>query len=261
MSEDNTIDMQVNDLAPAQGGTVTAQISMDQALAQEEPPTSNVPEKFQNADGTVNVEALANSYLELEKGITQAPPEPNPEINPTDDSGFDLQPYYDKFATGQAIGEEDINTISAGMNIPKELVQTYVDLKAQEVQAVATNTDATIYDTLGGEDTYNKMSEWAGKNLSDEQLVGLNAQLDNPLFAQNGAILLKSMYENAVGKEPEVTPQPSASVDLGITDADEFQSRTEVLAAQRDPKYLANDPRTHAIFDAKLARWMARQQG
>ena len=223
-------------------------------------PTLNIPEKFQNEDGSVNQEALLKSYLELEKGTA---PKEEPKVEPpVETEGFDLTPYYTKFDSGEEITAEEGTAIAEGMNIDEALVSQYVSLKTNErSQAMAQaeqDADTRIYNTVGGEEQYNKMIEWAGGNLTTEEHQILNMQLDNPVFAERGANLLKSLYESANGKEPTISVTPSA-VDSTKISGDEFFSIEEVREAQRDPKYRAGDPRFHAEFDAKFARFKARQ--
>ena len=223
--------------------------------------TITVPDKFKNEDGSVNSDALLKSYLALEKG--EATPEETPEVTPEaleETTGFKLDDYYAKWEKGEAIDEADVTTISEGMNIPADLVKAYVDMYSERQTNVQSGADGRIYDTVGGEEKYNDMVEWAGKSLDDTQLEALNVQLDNPVFAEKGASLLKALYEGANGSEPQVRIEPSAQ-DVGDSlDPGEFQSEGEVREAQRDPKYRSGDPRTHREFDAKFARFKARQR-
>ena len=254
--------IEINDLANEQEGTISVDIgTVETPEVTEE--VSNVPEKFQNEDGTLNTDALLKSYTELEKG-RGVEPEVKPEVEPkVETEGFDLQPYYDKFSQGTEITEEDINTISSGMSIDSSLVESYIKLHTESnsnarAEAEA-DADSRIYATVGGEEAYSQMSAWASTNLSESEMANLNLQLDNPVFAEGGAKLLKALYENANGTEPVVKIEPTADLQLNTQDPDEFYSEQEVREAQKDPKYLAGDPRTHALFDAKLGRFLARK--
>lgn len=265
MSEE-AVDLQVNDLAEEQEGTITITTDSFSETPEETPQeTSSVPEKFQNEDGTLNTDALLKSYTELEKTRMEPKvdtPEETPE-EPKEAEGFDLQPYYDKWGAGNAITDEDVSKISEGMGVSDDLVRSYVELhtnqRSAEIAKAEADADTRIYATVGGEESYKQMVEWASTNLSEGEMSNLNLQLDNPVFAETGAKLLKSLYENANGKEPSVKIDPPADVPLDSQDPNEFYSQEEVRAAQRDPKYLSGDPRTHALFDAKLARFLARK--
>jgi hypothetical protein len=250
----------------ASSTTVSVNVEDIMNPPEPEPQESNIPEKFRNEDGTLNQESLLKSYQELEKNRQDPPKE---EETPTPDqvaeeAGFDLNPYYSKFEKGEEISVDDIDAISSGLSIPKDLVESYVSMhtesRKQALSSIEADADARIYNTLGGEDNYKKMSDWAGENLTTDQLAMVNAQLDNPVFAEQGAVLLKSLYETANGKEPSVTVEPTASQSLDLRE-DDFQSMEEVREAQRDPKYRDGDPRTHREFDRKFARFMARQKG
>lgn len=240
-------------------------VSIDaSSILNPEPPVEEpevvVPDKFKAEDGSINTEALLKSYLELEKvGGEPVPDTPAEEPQEEPQADFDLQPYYDKFTSGEEITEEDINTISGGMKIAPDLVKRYIDLNTQDIKATLEDANNRIYNVVGGKDRYDDMISWANDNLSTEQVTAVNAQMDNPVFAEQGATLLKSLYEQANGKEPQVTATPSAVSAQDFDPAGEFYSIAEVREAQRGAKYRAGDPRTHAEFDAKLARFKARQ--
>ena len=244
----------------------TVEVSIDSSLEAPEN-TITVPDKFQNEDGSVNTDALVKSYLELEKsGVPTAEPEVEPQVETPEanESDFSIDTYYSKFDKGEDITAEDITAISTGLNVPDNLVQSYVELHTKqrsELTSKAQETaDNTIYETTGGKEAYDRMISWATDNLGEEQHKALDIQLDNPVFAKQGAMLLKSLYESANGKEPEVTLQPNADAPVkGPIGDDEFLDQSEVRLAQRDPRYLAGEARYHKEFDEKLARFLARQ--
>ena len=91
-----------------------------------------------------------------------------------------------------------------------------------------------IKDSVGGEEAYNAITEWAGQNLSEESVDAFEAIIDNgsPEMIQLAVDGLKAKYDNAFGSEGEILQgkPPSSS---GST----FRSQAEVVEAISDPRY------------------------
>ena len=134
----------------------TVEVSIDSSMEAPEN-TITVPDKFQNEDGSVNTDALVKSYLELEKsGVPTAEPEVEPKVETPEanESDFSIDTYYSKFDKGEDITAEDITAISTGLNVPDNLVQSYVELHTKQRSELTTKAqetaDNTIYETTGG---------------------------------------------------------------------------------------------------------------
>lgn len=100
------------------------------------------------------------------------------------------------------------------------------DLGQSEVQA--------IKDSVGGDEAYSAITEWAGQNLSDESVDAFEAIIDNgsPEMIQLAVDGLKAKYDNAFGVEGELL-QGKPPTSSGST----FRSQAEVVQAISDPRY------------------------
>ena len=135
----------INDDGISKASTAaTAESTTSQPQSEERP--SWLPEKFQSA------EDLAKAYGELEKKMSSG--ETQPEEMPTQEqieqqTGLDLNPYYEEFQNQGSLTEESYQKLeAAGLN--KDLVDSYI--AGQE--AIANATVNSIYQGAGGEEAY-----------------------------------------------------------------------------------------------------------
>lgn len=228
----------------------------------------HIPEKFWDAEkGEVRVEALVKSYSELEKSrsapkeepaeTSEAPPaepskdgkiekpkaaEGEPEVSPLTELLGKVQTEYSE---NNQIGEETLGEL-AKAGIPKEIAETYLE----GLQALADRTVGEIHAYVGGKDQYAKMSEWAAKQLSDDDLDAFNTALDNPKLRETAVRGLYARFQAANPGEGNLRgPQGGQSA----TGGDVFTSKDQVLEAMRDPKYAQNASYRQEVQD-KLAR-------
>ena len=107
-----------------------------------------------------------------------------------------------------------------------------------------------IYQSVGGQQAYTEMTQWAAENLSAEEIgaydsVVNSGNLDAAYWAVQG---LKAKYSEANGNQGKrysggraPAPEPG------------FRSHAELAAAIRDPRY-NEDPAYRLDVEAKLAR-------
>lgn len=279
--EEQGLGASVEDVGLADTNTVSVSASIEDALkAQEDEKnkaesnenTIELPEKFANAENPQ--EALLKAYNELQGKLSGNESTPSDGEDTTsgetggdtspegegEDTGFSLESYQQKWDQNQSLSDEDWDTIHQETGIAMDTLRAYesLTLNAKESQQSATNAenDAKIYNTVGGRDNYDEMISWANDNLSDVQVDALNAQLDNPLFSEMGATMLKNMYETKAVKEPGVNTSTLATSSVGATQ-DRFLNRADMHKLQSTEAYRNGDPKTHAEFDRKLAGLLA----
>lgn len=186
--------------------------------------TPAIPQKFMKEDGSVNVEALAKSYQELEKKLSQpkTQPQEEPKEAPKEDKPLEVKTENEvpkvedetqarELVTAKGI---DFDALTQEYNalggltpksyealekagIPKETVDAYVAGQ----MALVDKYQAEALDMVGGRETYNEMAEWARNNLTPGQLQTYNnavasRDVDVVKFAVQA---LKAQYENANG--------------------------------------------------------------
>lgn len=207
--------------------------------AQSKP--EGLPEKFNS------VEDLAKSYAELEKKLGGQSQETKEEVDPVakaapksdnnleiaekavTDAGLDMSSLQAEYAEK---GELDTKSYEAleKAGISKEYVDSYI--AGQE--AIAKTQADEIKSTVGGDETYQEMVDWASKNMTEGEKTAYNkavnsGDMDTVKLAVNA---LKSQFERANGVEPKlVEGKAQPSQEQG------FLSWAQVTEAMADPRY------------------------
>lgn len=205
-----------------------------------------LPEKFNS------VEDLAKSYAELEKKLGGQSQETKEEVDPvakaepktetkTDnnkldiaekavsDAGLDMSSLQQEYSEK---GELDAKSYEAleKVGITKQYVDNYI--AGQE--AIANQQATEIKETVGGEETYQEMVDWASKNMTEGEKQAYNkavnsGDMDTVKLAVNA---LKGQFERANGVEPRlVEGKAQPSQEQG------FLSWAQVTEAMADPRY------------------------
>lgn len=225
---------------------------------------AGLPEKF------TSVEAMAAAYAELEKKFTQAnqgtkpaaeetPPAQTAEkpadslkveekAVPTDvagviqAAGLEAEALTKELEAG-ALSDASYEAL-AKAGYPKAVVDTYI--AGQRALADAVVND--IYATVGGKETFTRMTDWAKTNLSAAEITTFNKMVEgSPDQVKLAVQGLHSRFTQAVGSEPTlISGQPAGA-------GDSFQSWAQVTAAMKDPRYRA-DPAFRKDVEARLAR-------
>ena len=139
----------------------------------------------------------------------------------------------------------------AGFN--RDMVDAYLSgLQYKQTQdtALSVKEVASIKESLGGEAEYNKMIQWAGTNLSADEIEGFNQIINTqPMAAVKMAISgLHARYSAVEGREPKLI---GGRAPKGSTD--KFESTAQLVAAMSDPKY-STDPAYQRKVQEKLSR-------
>jgi hypothetical protein len=221
----------------------------------------HIPEKFWDAaTGTAKVEELAKSYAELERARSAAPKAPEtPQATPAstdaataateaakaadvDTSKVDFASAASEFAEKGALSSDTYAKLEAS-GLPREMVDQYI-----AGQTAIMNTQVTeAYSLAGGETQYGTMLDWAAKNLpADEQAAFDKAVVADPATRKQAITALKAQYTAAVGADPQLL-----SGRQGAPNAGGYQSRAEVTADMKDPRY-KSDPAYRALVASRL---------
>lgn len=225
--------------------------------------------KFENYD------ALEAAYKELEKKLgtphelvedttaqrtePEAKTETKTETNTADTqqqqnaeeavtkAGLDLnevsQRYWDN---GEKLDPADYEKLDKA-GYPKGIVDQFIE----GVNASRTLARQAVFNTVGGEENYTSMLEWAKASFSTDEVRAYNDAVNSgdqakTMFAVNG---LKARYEATNGNEPTNTVAARA----GRADGGRFDSIAQLMEAMRDPKY-NSDPAYRRTVEQKLSR-------
>lgn len=224
---------------------------------------AHIPEKFWK-DGAVDVEGLAKSYAELEKGKGKAaegekastPAEVTPEqagAATTEDAkgalesvGLNYDEINSRFQQSGELAAEDRAALNKA-GVPDGMIDAYI--AGQTAQAEAFQN--SVFESVGGKDEYAKMTAWAAQGgLSKGEISSFNATMggkdgDAAKMAIAG---LKSRFEGAMGQEPQLH-RGSNTPEQGSV----FRSTNELTKAMADPRY-KNDPAYRDDVISKLNR-------
>lgn len=216
-----------------------------------------LPEKFKSA------EDMAKAYSELEKRMSS--PAPAKEIETTAEIGELLQKevenveeaktveepksrdftkYSEEWADKGELSEDSFKEL-AEMGIPKEVVNRYIE----GVEAVQTRQVSEVYNSVGGEDNYKAMVEWASGNLSKEEVDAYDKLVtgNDVTSVRLAAKGLWAQYVAQNGKAPKLIGG-SQSVSGSVSP---FRSTAEVVSAMADSRY-ANDPAYRRDVEKRL---------
>jgi hypothetical protein len=223
-------------------------LAVGERLAEEE--SQLLAGKYKSA------EELERGYLELQKRLsgkedTEAEEAPQQEEEaPNKEEGNLYETIMESYRTGEwdpeVVGKvENMNPVDvANMFLENQQVQ-------QQSTPQATESDIEqIQQSVGGSDEYQSMIQWAGQNLSEQEVAMYDAVMDrgDPLAMFFAAQALSARYQDAVGYDGEMLTG-SAPRNSGDT----FRSQAELVAAMSDPRY-DRDPAYRADVADKLER-------
>jgi anion-transporting ArsA/GET3 family ATPase len=186
-------------LGPDQQGILEEFIAEQQAEA--------AAEQQQRILGKFNsTEDLVKAYQELEKKLGQQgskaadpsdPTQPNgytPDqaaqvygkeaVEALSEQGVDLADLMWKADQGEDISDH-YDTLAATFKVPRQVVENYVTKaqvpKAQPQQQGSLNEAdvAELTELVGGQESFQKLSQWATTNLSPQELASYNAAVDS----------------------------------------------------------------------------------
>ena len=209
--------------------------------AQSKP--DGLPEKFNS------VEDLVKSYSELEKklgGQSKEAIDPvskatqKTEASKSDgkleiaeqavsDAGLDMSSLQKEYSEKGELDDKSYEALEK-VGISKQYVDNYI--AGQE--AIANQQAVEIKETVGGDEAYQEMVDWASKNMTEGEKQAYNkavnsGDMDTVKLAVNA---LKGQFERANGVEPKlVTGKAQPTAEQG------FESWAQVTEAMSNPRY------------------------
>lgn len=187
-----------------------------------------LPEKFSNA------EELAKAYGALEKKFSSKPEEPAKaedlnikEEEPVENKAGQLDKFYEEYAEKGELSENSYSELG-NMGLSKEVIDAYISGQ----QAMAEQKANSIMSTVGGQEQYKEMVDWASKNLSPQEVKAFNNTIDNGSLEQAQLAIagVQAKY-NQNNAEPNLFSGTKADTNVG------YRSVGEMLADINDPRY------------------------
>jgi len=198
-----------------------------------------LPEKF------ADVEQMAQAYENLEKRLGSEEPESQAEeefesyeeaeqtvsevSDLLDDAGLDFEVLQQEYMQQGELSPEAYEALEEA-GFPEELVETWI--AGQE--ALTQGIEASVYDLVGGQESYGDMLNWAADNLSDAQVEAYDRAVGSgDIELVNLAVQgLQSQYQASEGIAPQLL-----GGDNNTSVGGRFGSWSEVTTAMSDPRY------------------------
>lgn len=205
-----------------------------------------LPEKFKT------VEDMAKAYQNLETKLGQGEnsDEDNAEVDQTandavEAAGLDFETMSQEYFDNDGLSQDTYDKLEAG-GIPREIVDQYI--AGQKASGEATRTE--LLETVGGEEQYSEMTNWAADAFSDGEIDAFNDAINqgNSNMARMAIAGLKARYEAANGSEPSRTISGAEPKDGSA-----YRSVAELMEDMSNPKY-HNDDAFRSDVERKLAR-------
>jgi hypothetical protein len=219
----------------------------EEPQAQQERPEW-LPEKFESA------EDLAKAYGELESkmgtGAKEEEPEQQEEKPEQSENEFtetqklisDASKHY--YENGGEIPDETYEALEKA-GIGRDLVDRF-KAGQESLEEVEINQ---IRGSAG--DEYDAMSDWAGKNLDDDEFNAFNEVVNNGTV-QQAKLAVKGLYARYKSEVGSTGPKLVTGGTTGSSTMP-FGSMQEVSRYMKDPKYKSGDKAYHAELDRRLA--------
>ena len=200
---------------------------------------STEPELY-TEDGSVNYESVKEHYGETLSNLFK-------------EKNVDPYSIAEHFYKNNGQITQEMHDQLTGAGIAKEAVDAYL---AGRAKAMGYNTDLSqsdvndIYGSVGGEQKYRSLMDWAGENLSQDSINSFenlvtSGNKESIQLAVDGML---AKYQNANGYEGRMlTGKPSK------TNSDVFKSQAQLVAAMSDTRY-ENDPAYRQDVIEKLDR-------
>ena len=232
-------------------------LKIGEELAQEE--SKKLAGKYESA------EELEKAYIELQKKLgdkeeTTEEPKAEEETEETEETSDDnptvalINEASDEYyANGNKLSTETLDKFKQMSS--QDLVNAYIEMVEKNPPQANQEADVSqaqinqIQNSVGGENQYQKLMQWAGQNLPDKEINAFDGLINtgNVDAIQLGVQALKSKYDEANGYEGRMLTGKAA------TTADVFRSQAQLVAAMSDPRY-DTDPAYRQDVVAKLER-------
>jgi hypothetical protein len=168
--------------------------------------------------------------------------------------------------------EQQEELIAGKFKTPDELLKAYQELEKKlgnrgyettdteevektpedqvEVASLSEEEETVIMDSIGGQENFQAVQEWARGNLNAEELEAYNREVNSGDYyrARNALQSLFFAYQDTEGYEPQLM-----GGKISANSSDVFRSSQEVMAAMNDPRYL-QDPAYTQDVQEKLIR-------
>ena len=215
-----------------------------QEQPQEQPQSDRpewLPEKFNSP------EDMAKAYGELESklsGNQTEESETKQDLSIPELSEKDMNYYSQRFAENGQLDEDDYAGLEK-LGVSKDMVNAYI----QGQVAMQQQYTQTVYNEVGGQESYQAMTEWASNNLTPEEIdvydKAVNSGDTNTTMSAVKGLQARYQLEN--GTQPNLMQGKTTG-----TGVQAYESLDQMKREMQDPRY-ASDPAFRESVQRKLA--------
>ena len=200
---------------------------------------SDEPQLYKE-DGSVNYESVSRDYGETLSTLFK-------------EKNVDPYSIADHFYKNNGQISQEMHDQLTGAGIAKEAVDAYLAGRAQDMgmnSQIAQTDINSIYQSVGGEQKYRNLMNWASQNLSQDSINSFDnlvntGDANSIQLAVNGLV---AQYQNDNGYEGRMLTGKAAK-----TNTDVYQSQAQLVEAMADPRY-DRDPAYREAVREKLDR-------
>ncbi len=254
-------------MAEAQTLTYDANEQPEGELNAEEKEALEVGEKLAEQQETLlagkfkDAEELEKGYIELQKKLGSEEEKSEEKVTETTDEKVEEKPdeldtsLLDSLWEEGVKGEYSKETLDKlGNTDSREMAQMYLKYRSenqkQEQTSLTEENITQLKGVVGGEGDYDKMMQWAGESLGEDEIKMYDAVMDkgDPLAAFFAVQALAYRFNDSRGVDGQML-QGKAPTEKGDT----FRSQAEVVRAMNDARYESDPAYRQDIYD-KLER-------
>ena len=229
-------------LSPEQEAAQTQEQTQEQP--QEQPQSERpewLPEKFNSP------EDMAKAYGELEakqSGKQTEESDTKQDLSIPELSEKDMNYYSQRFAENGQLDEDDYAGLEK-LGVSKDMVNAYI----QGQVAMQQQYTQTVYNEVGGQESYQAMTEWASNNLTPEEIAVYDKAVNSgdtniTMSAVKG---LQARYQLENGTQPNLMQGKTTG-----TGVQAYESLDQMKREMQDPRY-SSDPAFRESVQRKLA--------
>ena len=198
-----------------------------------------------------DAQELEAAYLELQKKLGEGgeTPEATEDTEEVEEQAASLFDRLWEESQSDEFNQDTLQELSKAD--PADLAKMYLEYRNNVTNTEISDDDANaLKNTVGGEQQYSQLMQWANENLDSSEIDRFDAVIDSgDVNAAYFAIqALSYKYGDAVGVEGKLV-QGKAPTDTFKG----YRSQAEVVAAMQDPRY-DQDPAYRQEVMAKLER-------
>lgn len=171
----------------------------------------------------------------------------NDESESADADSVSLDTALEDIQRDGKIADKTLEALEA-KGISKAQVENYV----RGTTELGNHLVSELQDTVGGEESFNALLDWAGQNLSDAEIAAYDQAIDdgNPAMAKMLLRGMKSTYDATMGQDPDLVGGENTPRTSGVKP---FGNEDMIVKAMGDERYETDPDYTRKVNERLAA--------